>query len=436
MATLAVDKERLAISRLYARFGFGPRPGEFTESLSRGLQSTQQTFLVKPDLTLLQSQLKVPDVEDIGPRPPAGSSASDEYSARLRGQNRELTLWWLDQMATTEFTLSEKMVWFWHGHWATSIDKVKFALPMYDQNQRLRTHALGNFEKMSQEMFLDGALQIWLDGQDNTAKAPNENLAREFMELFTLGVGRYTEEDVKALSRIFTGYIVARTSGALTFAPRRHDSSPVTLLGSTRSFQATEAVEYLVARQDCAKFISGRIWYRFFSESQPLPKGFTGKGFEGRNIDELIATFINSLYISAADLPMVKSPVEWCIAICRAFGLVPSQFSNPQTLLSHLNKMSQVPFMPPSVGGWPAGGAWLTSASAQFRLSFSQYLIKSIDLTELREVPRGDRINFLKDLLGIYQLTPRTEDALRAVVDDPARLILLLVNSPEFVVGA
>jgi uncharacterized protein (DUF1800 family) len=354
----------------------------------------------------------------------------------LREQNRELALWWLDQMATTEFTLNEKMVWFWHGHWATSIDKVKFALPMYDQNQRLRTHALGNFEKMSQEMFLDGALQIWLDGQDNTAKAPNENLAREFMELFTLGVGRYTEEDVKALSRIFTGYIVARTSGALSFAPRRHDSSPVTLLGSTRSFMAAEAVEYLVARQDCAKFISERIWYRFFSESQPLPKSFTEKGFEDRNIDELVSTFINSPYISAADMPMVKSPVEWCIAICRAFGLVPSQFSNPQTLLNHLSKMSQVPFMPPSVGGWPAGGAWLTSASAQFRLNFSQYLIKSIDLAQLRAVPRGDRINFLRDLLGIYQLTPRTEDALRAVVDEPARLILLLVNSPEYVVGA
>jgi uncharacterized protein (DUF1800 family) len=289
---------------------------------------------------------------------------------------------------------------------------------------------------MSQEMFLDGALQIWLDGQDNTAKAPNENLAREFMELFTLGVGRYTEEDVKALSRIFTGYVVARTSGALTFAPRRHDSSPVTLLGSTRSFRAAEAVEYLVDRQDCAKFISERIWYRFFSESKPLPQSFAGQGFEDRNIDELVSTFINSPYLSEADLPMVKSPVEWCIAICRAFGLVPSQFSNPQTLLNHLSKMAQVPFLPPSVGGWPAGGAWLTSASAQFRLNFSQYLIKAIDLTQLREVPRGDRINYLKDLLGVYQLSPRTEDALRAVVDEPARLILLLVNSPEYVVGA
>jgi uncharacterized protein (DUF1800 family) len=436
MTTLAADKERLAISRLYARFGFGPRPGEFSGSLSRGLKSTQQSFLVKPDLALIQSQIKIPDVEDVGQRPPAGSTASDGYSARLREQNRGLALWWLDQMATTDFMLNEKMAWFWHGHWATSIDKVKFALPMYDQNQRLRTHALGNFATMSQEMFLDGALQIWLDGQDNTAKAPNENLAREFMELFTLGVGRYTEEDVKALSRIFTGYVVARTSGALTFAPRRHDSSPVTLLGSTRSFRAAEAVEYLVDRQDCAKFISERIWYRFFSESKPLPQSFAGQGFEDRNIDELVSTFINSPYLSEADLPMVKSPVEWCIAICRAFGLVPSQFSNPQTLLNHLSKMAQVPFLPPSVGGWPAGGAWLTSASAQFRLNFSQYLIKSIDLAQLREVPRADRINYLKDLLGIYQLSPRTEDALRAVVDEPARLILLLVNSPEYVVGA
>ena len=110
--------------------------------------------------------------------------------------------------------------------------------------------------------------------------------------------------------------------------------------------------------------------------------------------------------------------------------------NNPQTLLNHLSKMSQVPFMPPSVGGWPAGGAWLTSASAQFRLSFSQYLIKSIDLAQLRAVPRADRINYLRDLLGIYQLSSRTEDALRAVVDEPARLILLLVNSPEYLVGA
>ena len=92
--------------------------------------------------------------------------------------------------------------------------------------------------------------------------------------------------------------------------------------------------------------------------------------------------------------------------------------------------------MPPSVGGWPAGGAWLTSASAQFRLSFAQYLIKSIDLAQLRAVPRADRINYLRDLLGVYQLSSRTEDALRAVLDEPARLILLLVNSPEYVVGA
>jgi uncharacterized protein (DUF1800 family) len=436
MASLAEDKDRLAISRLYARFGFGPRPGEFAESLSRGLQSTQEAFLVKPDLALIQSQLKVLDVEDLGDRPDAGSDVSDAFGTRLREQNRGLALWWLDHMATTEFTLNEKMVWFWHGHWATSIEKVKFALPMYGQNQSLRTYALGDFATMSRVMFLDGALQIWLDGQDNTAKAPNENLAREFMELFTLGVGRYTEEDVKALSRIFTGYTVARTSGELKFVPRRHDSSPVTLLGKTKSFSAEEAVEYLVSRKDCAQFISERIWYRFFSESQTLPKSFTGTGFEDRNIGELVSIFIDSPYLSAENMPMVKSPVEWCIAICRAFELVPSQFSNPQTLLNHLSKMSQVPFMPPSVGGWPAGGAWLTSASAQFRLSFSQYLIKSIDLAQLRAVPRADRINYLRDLLGIYQLSSRTEDALRAVLDEPARLILLLVNSPEYVVGA
>lgn len=430
------DKERLAISRLYARFGFGPRPGEFTQALSRGLQSTQQLFLTQQDASLNQSNPTAPDVEDLGVRPPAGGVQSEDFQRRIREQNRGLALWWLDQMATTDSVLNEKLVWFWHGHWATSIEKVRFALPMYNQNQNLRKRAVGDFAEMSQAMFLDGALQIWLDGQDNTAKAPNENLAREFMELFTLGVGRYTEDDVKALSRIFTGYVVARTSGALTFVPRRHDSSPATLLGSRESFTASQAVTHLVSRQDCARFISERIWYRFFSESQQMPKTFAGQGFENRNISGLISTFIESPYLSAVDMPMAKSPVEWCIAICRAFELVPSQFSNPQTFLNHLMKMSQVPFAPPSVGGWPAGGAWLTSASAQFRLAFSQYLIKSIDLSLLRGVARGERINYLRDLLGIYQFSPRTEDALRAVLDEPARLILLVVNSPEFVVGA
>lgn len=436
MTALSKNEERLALSRLYSRFTFGPRPGEFKSALAIGLNRTTQNLLVKPETSELMGELVAPDVTDLGARPTAGTSENNDFQMRIRQQNRGLALWWLDQMVKSEFQLNEKMVWFWHGHWATSIEKVRYALPIYNQNQVLRSNALGDFQKMSELMFLDGALQIWLDGQENTAKAPNENLAREFMELFTLGVGNYTEEDVKALSRIFTGYLVARTSGVVTFAPRRHDFSAVTLLDRTASFTANQAIDLLVERDSCARFISERIWYRFFSESEPLPRNFDSSSFVDRDIYQLVSAFVKSSYLTQPNLAMAKSPVEWFVAICRAFQLTPSQFSNSGVILNHLGKLAQVPFMPPSVGGWPAGGAWLTSASAQFRLDFSQYVIKAMDLKELRMTPKRERINYLIDLLGIYQLSARTEQALVAASDDPGRLVLLIINSPEYVVGA
>ena len=171
-----MNPQRLETARLFHRFGYGPKPGEFQAALKQGIQTTRQNVLQIDTQTVT-----APELTDLGPRPAPNSEGIVEYSRSLRYQNQLLLLWWLDQMVVTANPLNEKMTWFWHGHWATSLGKVRYALPMYNQNVTLRKYALGNFAEFAQAMFLDGALQLWLDGGENTVKAPNENLSREMM---------------------------------------------------------------------------------------------------------------------------------------------------------------------------------------------------------------------------------------------------------------
>ena len=211
MATIA---ERRRLARLVHRFGFGPKPGEFEALLKEGFQSAANLYLNAPSSDDFADYQPLPSVSDQGRRPAPNSDQLVAYVTEKRAQINSLSLWWLDRMVLSEHSLRERMTWFWHGHWATSLSKVDDALPMYIQNQTLRQYALGNFADMSRAMVNDGALIYWLDGQTNTIKAPNENLSRELMELFTLGVNRYTESDVRETAKALTGYRVNTSSGA------------------------------------------------------------------------------------------------------------------------------------------------------------------------------------------------------------------------------
>jgi uncharacterized protein (DUF1800 family) len=329
------------------------------------------------------------------------------------------------------------MTWFWHGHWATAIDKLNFALPMYVQNQTLRKNALGNFRDMSLAMIKDGALQFWLDGQENTSSAPNENLGRELMELFILGVNRYSETDVKEMARALTGYQVVRSNGTVTFNLRRYDPNPKTILGKTITFDATSATNHLVDQANCQLFISERLWYRFISSQNPLPnQSGIESAFNQRSISAAVAALADFEYLTDTQYSLVKSPVEWFISSCRALSITPSQLTNPNNLISYLNKLSQVPFSPPNVGGWPTDEAWLSSASAQFRFAFAQWFIKQGDISPISSLARGQRVDAIADWLGIAELSDRTKMALQGAESDPKRLILLALCSPEYIVSA
>jgi uncharacterized protein (DUF1800 family) len=308
---------------------------------------------------------------------------------------------------------------------------------MYNQNLTFRKYALGNFSDFASAMFFDGALQIWLDGGENTLKAPNENLSREMMELFVLGVNRYSEMDVRELARAFTGYQITRSTGEVVSVPRRRDTGAVTVLGKTGVMSPEEVIKHLVSQPDCAKFINERIWYRFISSTAPLSENNPSiAAFASRDISALIKSMVESKALANPEYSIVKSPIEWFIAVCRAFNLTPSQMNSQNKINSYLDKLSQIPFSPPNVGGWPTDEAWLSSASAQFRLAFATWIASQIDTSQLTTFAPEKRSAYLEDLLGVVEWSPRTTFALREVRNNPERLITLAICSPEYVVSA
>jgi uncharacterized protein (DUF1800 family) len=432
-----MENNRLEIARLYHRFGFGPRPGEFKAALANGLSATKTALLSVPAVDSGAAQIAEPNITNLGTRPSQKTNELIEFSIALRQQVKDLPLWWLDRMALSDHALTERMTWFWHGHWATAIGKINHAYPLYLQNQTLRKYALGNFGEMTSAMLNDGALQFWLDGGENTAKSPNENLARELMELFVLGVNRYTETDVRELSRALTGYQIERSSGKVTFNAKRYDSKIKTILGSSTTFNGNSAAAHLVAQKDTAKFISERLWYRFISSQIELPSNTSlEKSFETRDISKLVAALTDSQILSNPSYSIVKPPVEWFVGIARYLKLTPSELKTPGQLLAYLDRLAQVPFNPPNVGGWPTDEAWLSSASAQYRIQFAAWLIKQADLSDLKAITPNQRVAWLQNELGIFSFSARTRIALDGVKSNPAQLLQLAICSPEYVVSA
>ena len=433
---MASVPERRKIARLVHRFGFGPRPGEFNSLLTLGFDSAANLYLTSPSSDEFADSQPEPEVSDQGPRPAPNSSTVVAYATEKRAQLSSLTLWWLDRMVLSEHSLRERMTWFWHGHWATSYQKVDDALPMFLQNLTLRAFALGNFATMARAMVNDGALIYWLDGQTNTIKAPNENLSRELMELFVLGVNRYTESDVRETAKALTGYRVNKTSGAVTFLPKQHFSGTINFLGTSGSFDGNSLSDFLVSRSDCAQFISERLWYRFISSTSPFDDRGLTAAFAQRDIAKLVQALGRHPALDDPTNSLVKSPIDWFVSVCRAFEITPSKFSNTALLRRYLDNLGQVPFFPPNVGGWPADQAWLSSSSAQYRIQFATALVKESNLSPISSLPESMRISALADLLGVAAWSQRTELALRGAIKDPQRLALLAICSPEYIVSA
>lgn len=419
--------ERAAVRRLLQRVGFGPRPGELERATAAGFTATLSALLDAPG----------PDEAGGAPPPvlrplPAGADGGRDAGQLMRGQIDDLRQWWLARMVATEHPLVERLTFFWHGVFATSVHKVRSAALMLAQNQTLRRLGGGELRPLVAAMAVDPAMLIWLDGQRNQRGRPNENLARELMEQFTIGQERYTEGDVKQAARALTGWRVDRATGTAHFDPQRHDDAALTVLGHTARMDVDELVGLLVAHPQCRRFLAGRMWRRFVSDVPPSPQRLDELAAAAGTGRELLRAVLTSPEFRAPESALVRQPVEWLAAAHRALGTMPVR---PPGGRGGRHDLGQELFAPPSVAGWPAGAAWLTTATIRARMAVAELAVNASELRPIRDVPPGDRVRAAGELLSL-DWTPRTAAALDAVAMQPRTLLTLALISPENLVSA
>jgi uncharacterized protein (DUF1800 family) len=435
------------------RATFGPTAAEVDAAEAAGVAATVESLLrpAAPDRGAASTPLP-----RLGPDPYAsrgdgqGGKLSREEKLRAKEARRQqiqtLTQWWVRRMVAAEHQLTEKMVFFWHGHWATSVQKVKSAPLMLGQLQTFREYGRGDFLTLARAMVRDPALIIWLDGQRNTSRAPNENLARELMELFTLGIGSYTEGDIKMGARALTGWTVDRATGEAGLRPRRHDPGPKTILGVTAAFDADSYAELLVGQPAHPRFLAGRLWHRFASD-QPIPEATSARLVAaygpGRDVNAMLQAMFTDDAFASTRGHLVKQPVEWLVGATRQLGITAAVPAGGDTdkrrkqLTGGLNALGQVPLRPPSVAGWPASAAWLTTSSALSRLRVAVTLANAADESVLSQIAGGKSDptwEALARTLAVDGWTDRTRAALAEVAGNPRRLLAVALASPEYTV--
>ena len=299
-------------------------------------------------------------------------------NAKAREQTHEARLWWIQRMASTSYPAREKCVLFWHGHWATSIQKVNDPFFVLQQNQTLRAHAFGPFAPFAKEISKDPAMIRYLDLNSSNVGQPNENFAREFMELFTLGEGHYSEEDIHDVARAFTGYRINPKTGGFLFSPKNHDASAKKIFGKSGVFDGDATVDLIVSRPQCAEFLSAKIWNFYVGEkpsaplNQVLASEYRASGLQTGDFLERI--FLSrEFYSTKYRRRQIKSPVQWLIQTCKNLE---RPMPDPKMVHNSLDQLGQVLFAPPNVKGWDGGRAWISSSSLLLRYNLAGTLVR------------------------------------------------------------
>lgn len=373
---------------------------------------------------------------------PVGRNATAQqraaHNSELRSHLLDVTAWWLQRMITVQQPFVEKLTFCWHNHFATAATKVRQAGWLAAQNEKLRALGRGDFRTLALAMLGDAALLFWLDGEKNTASAPNENLAREFMELFALGHGDgYTETDVREGARALTGWRL-RPDGSAAVVPRLHDAGSKSVLGVTGNLDATGFCDAVLARPSSPLYLAGRWWGQLASDAVIPPAVATAAATAyGRqhNIGGMFTTLLTRPEFAAARRARVIGPVEWLVGVVRTLRVPVVDRAAATKLLPTLRSLGQVPFYPPNVGGWPSGQAWLSTAAADTRLRAAATLAQQGDLSAITRASAGNRIEALGYLLGVGGWSARTSAALQPMLNDPVRLVAVAVNSPEYLVN-
>ncbi|MGN6177552.1 MAG: DUF1800 domain-containing protein [Mucilaginibacter sp.] len=303
------------------------------------------------------------------------------FMQQQREQDKALNIGWINKMSTTDAQLREKMTLFWHNHFACRTQRAAFAQQL---NNIHRTHALGNFGTMLMEVSKSPAMLQFLNNQQNQKNHPNENFAREVMELFTIGRGNYTEKDIKESARAFTGWGFDK-DGNFKLRPFVHDTGDKTFLGQTGNFTGDDIIRILLQKKETARFISTKL-YKFLVNETPDPAHINAMADVFYNANYEIKPLLEFVYTSDwfyEDKNMgnlIKSPVEFLVGLNRQFYIT---YEKPEVLLLFQRALGQVLFYPPNVAGWPGGRNWIDSSSLMYRLKIPSMVLNDgvIDFT-------------------------------------------------------
>lgn len=344
---------RLA-AHLHRRAGFGATSAELDAAVSAGSAASVDRLC----------------------NPPASAGDFEATSSMLadrtvaNGDIDQLAAWWLFRMLNTPDVLLEKLTLLWHGHFATSAAKVDKPRLMFEQNELLRRNARGAFGKMARAISRDPAMLIYLDSATNRRIHPNENFARELMELFTLGVGNYTEADIKQVARAFTGYEVL--GDAFHFDSSQHDTGAKSFLGRSGNFDGDGAVAVILEQPAASRFIATKLIRLFvFDEPaapdalvEPIARDLREHGFQiGAVVGRIMGS--NLFFSDHAIGRKVRSPVELAVGLLRSLGGT----TNLVRLGQGCAQLGQALFRPPNVKGWDGGRAWINSSTLLGRVN-------------------------------------------------------------------
>ena len=315
----------------------------------------------------------------------------DERRDDQREQSRrydELRGWWVREMVTTRSPLTERMTLFWHDHFPSGEDKVHYPQLMFRQNALLRRDALGNFGDLLHAVSKDPAMLQYLDGAGSRKGRPNENFAREVMELFTLGEGHYSQRDVTEAARAYTGWTLDPNTLAYQFNPKIHDDGDKTVLGQMGAFDGDQVLYILLAQPETATFITTELWREFISETpDPAQIAPIAERFRASHYD--IKTALRGLFLSEAFWDernrgvLVKSPAEFVVGAVREFDIGYAD-QDATSLAGQLRNFGENLFYPPNVKGWPGGENWINSSTLLARKQFIEQLFRATEAHGMR----------------------------------------------------
>ena len=420
----ALSNPRTRIAHLLRRAGFSATPAELDRYVAMGQSKATDTLLNYQAVSNATLEAQLPAID-------LAATPNGPAIAAIQG-------WWLQRMVGTARPLEEKMTLFWHGLLTSGLDKAGPA-QLFTQNALFRKFALGNFDELLKAVSKDPAMMVYLDTETNRKGKPNENYARELMELFTTGIGHYTETDVQESARSFTGWTLTgakqlRYATDSIFVPRLHDAGQKTFMGKTGNFTGDDIVEMLVPLRATAERLSARL-FTFFAYPSPEPdivKHLADVFQKSRyNVGAVVREIfgMDAFYSEKAYRGLVKSPAEFAAQALKATGAD----SRAYTLAASggMTAMGQVLFYPPNVAGWPGGTSWVNSTTLLARINFANAYSRRMQAS----LPVLSPDTLLSSLVD-GNVSATTRDGIHAFAQqnpgDQAGLVFMALSTPEF----